>query len=303
MFHRVVRVMYPPPRGKLGSPVETKYYDVLCVRANSSEQEIRKAYREMSRTMHPDKGGDAVKYQEITNAYSILSDPIKRACYDAYGCEFEKIPNLSAFIRDIQPEDVEIRVSLSIKDCIRGKQMEEVVTVRHYKTTKKQAVSILIPPHAPNGHRIVFHGQGHTDADKRLPGDIVAIVHEIPDPRSMVKRIGKMVLVQKQITLEESLAGLPIQVTLPDDSSVFFRHDIVEPNMWYKLDAFYVKFNIVYPKTLPQSVIDGFRALIKRPTSDKSSSIQPVHNMEQLVAEEQHEYGANNNHPVQCAQQ
>ena len=34
---------------------------------------------------HPDKGGDAGVFQDINNAYEVLSDPEKRAAYDKYG--------------------------------------------------------------------------------------------------------------------------------------------------------------------------------------------------------------------------
>ncbi len=37
--------------------------------------------------MHPDKGGDAEKFKEVTMAYDVLSDPEKRRIYDKYGEE------------------------------------------------------------------------------------------------------------------------------------------------------------------------------------------------------------------------
>ncbi len=49
-----------------------KYYDILGVPMGTSAAEIKRKYRELSQTMHPDKGGDTRKFQELTNAYSIL---------------------------------------------------------------------------------------------------------------------------------------------------------------------------------------------------------------------------------------
>lgn len=65
----------------------TKLYKTLGISKNASAGEIRKAYRKMAKTHHPDKGGNAEKFKEITKAHEILSDPDKRETYDKYGLE------------------------------------------------------------------------------------------------------------------------------------------------------------------------------------------------------------------------
>lgn len=65
----------------------TKLYETLGVEKNASKKDIRKAYMKLSRTHHPDKGGDEHKFKEISAAYEILSDDDKRAQYDKYGLE------------------------------------------------------------------------------------------------------------------------------------------------------------------------------------------------------------------------
>ncbi len=60
-------------------------YDVLGVKKDASEKEIKKAYRDLCKEYHPDKGGDAEKFKEIGSAYEILSDPQKKQQYDAFG--------------------------------------------------------------------------------------------------------------------------------------------------------------------------------------------------------------------------
>mmetsp|Transcript_38310 Transcript_38310/g.81792 ORF Transcript_38310/g.81792 Transcript_38310/m.81792 type:complete len:415 (-) Transcript_38310:358-1602(-) len=65
----------------------TKLYDTLGVEKTASKKDIRKAYMKLSRTHHPDKGGDEHKFKEISAAYEILSDEDKRAQYDKYGLE------------------------------------------------------------------------------------------------------------------------------------------------------------------------------------------------------------------------
>lgn len=64
------------------------YYEVLGVAKGASKDEIKKAYRKLSKQYHPDinKADDAAdKFKEIKEAYEVLSDDQKRAHYDQFG--------------------------------------------------------------------------------------------------------------------------------------------------------------------------------------------------------------------------
>ena len=66
----------------------TEYYERLGVSKNASQDEIKKAYRKMSKKYHPDVNKDANaedKYKEIQEAYETVGDEQKRAAYDQYG--------------------------------------------------------------------------------------------------------------------------------------------------------------------------------------------------------------------------
>lgn len=65
------------------------YYEVLGIGRNAQDADIKAAYRKLARQHHPDANqgdsGAEERFKEINEAYSVLSDPEKRARYDAYG--------------------------------------------------------------------------------------------------------------------------------------------------------------------------------------------------------------------------
>jgi DnaJ-class molecular chaperone len=112
----------------------TDLYNTLGVNKNASDRDIKTAYKKKAMEHHPDKGGNADKFAEISNAYDTLKDPQKRAFYDHTGSTdqrqhqqrgpfgFEDIFS-QVFRQQRQPQrppEARISIAIDLADSIRG---------------------------------------------------------------------------------------------------------------------------------------------------------------------------------------
>jgi DnaJ-class molecular chaperone len=70
--------------------VDTELYDILGVKPDVSDRELKKGFEEMARKWHPDTCPDpdaTEKFQRVREAYHILKDPQSRQTYDRFGPE------------------------------------------------------------------------------------------------------------------------------------------------------------------------------------------------------------------------
>lgn len=176
----------------------TEYYDRLGVSKDASQDEIKRAYRKMSKKYHPDinkEPGAEEKYKEVQEAYETLSDDQKRAAYDQYGPDgangfggqggfggfdggagfggFEDI--FSSFFgggatrnpnAPRQGDDLQYRVNLSFEEAIFGAEKE--VHYNREATCKTCSGSGAKPGISPVtcGR---CHGQGVINVDTQTP--------------------------------------------------------------------------------------------------------------------------------------
>ncbi len=196
------------------------YYDILGVSKGASEGDIKKAFREKAHQLHPDKGGDKAKFQEVNEAYQVLSDPQKRAQYDqfghagarggfggaqpgagaggfdfggfnvnfggsgggGFGSIFEDLFE-SAFAQ------IQVQLSISIPQAVLGD------TVR-FKTNFGDEIELKIPAGAQEGLAFRFRGKGQQT--RRGRGDLTVVLHiEIPkrlsrEQRELYERLKKL---------------------------------------------------------------------------------------------------------------
>ena len=146
-----------------GNINNSKYYEILGVNKDDSEEVIKKAYRKLALKWHPDKNINnkeeaQERFNEISNAYSILSDPSKREIYDKFGEEAAnangEMPNFNPsdifesmfgmnFEKEFEnykpkPEPLIEKIELDLEDFYNGKTVKKVV--KKIKIVNEQGV-------------------------------------------------------------------------------------------------------------------------------------------------------------------
>ncbi len=115
------------------------YYQILGVERTATEDEIKKAYRTLSKKYHPDKNQDdkaaEEKFKEVAEAYEVLSNPEKKSNFDSFGDpkgrshmggfdDFESIRNQfrSAFHQASMPRggNIEVHIPFTFAEMKNG---------------------------------------------------------------------------------------------------------------------------------------------------------------------------------------
>ena len=120
-------------------------YRILGIRPNSSQETILKAYRRKAKRFHPDHNpGDTAaeaEFHEVQNAFEILSDPARRANYDATGNTSKPHGSLeSDLINILHP--IMMQVIQEVANNPYGSQLENVNV--HDKMLQKMSQTIVV---------------------------------------------------------------------------------------------------------------------------------------------------------------
>ena len=217
------------------------YYSILGVPKGASEEEIKKAYRKLAMQHHPDRGGDAAKFQQIQEAYDTLGDAGKRHAYDnpqpqGFQFNFSHGPNGFADLNDIlsqafgghhgfhdpfahmrghhQPRRnkdlrVNIRVELASTLADQTKTISVQTTNGHRHT-----VEVKIPRGVQNGSQIKYAGLGDNFFDTLPRGDLYVVISVDHDARYEVHDLD--LVYEAQVNCFEAILGQTIDIPAID---------------------------------------------------------------------------------------
>jgi molecular chaperone DnaJ len=226
--------------------LEKDFYKILGVSKSASDAELKKVYRKLARENHPDSNpGDAraeERFKNISEAYSVLSDPEQRREYDALramggGARFTPGgPGGAGGFEDVfstlfggggfgaggartsysggfpgggfggfgpqRGADLTTSVTVNFIDSIQG----TTVKLR----TGEETTSLKVPPGIQDGQKLKLRGKGQQSPNGGETGDLLVTVKVKQHP--VFTRDGDNIRVTVPVTYAEAVLGATILV-------------------------------------------------------------------------------------------
>lgn len=206
------------------------YYDVLGVEETATADQIKKAYRKLSKQHHPDmNGGDESKFKDIAEAYEHLSDDVKRAQYDAsrmnpfanmgsHGFQFDG--NFSDMFnqffsgdpRKAKGRNHTVVANISFMDAYTGRKLQF--------NAGGETLELDLKPGVVNGMKFRLAGKGQMNPYNPSAGrgDLIVQMQVQQDPYYILN--GNDIWIDVQLPWWEIVTGTKIDVQLPDGTVI-----------------------------------------------------------------------------------
>ena len=226
------------------------YYDVLGVSEDASNEQIKKAFKEIAKKEHPDRGGNEARFKEANEAYDTLKSSQKRHDYDTmrkfggttqgggqhpffnedifgdffsgFGngdmqFNFTQGPGRTRTFRS-QPRgnrNVQVRMALSIKEV-----MTENEKTINYKlpSGRDEFATVKIPAGVQHGVTFKFQGMGD-DTIKNVPRGDLMVLMSVLDSDGYTRK-GNDLYTDKTIDCFQAMRGYEFNLKTLDDKII-----------------------------------------------------------------------------------
>jgi len=198
------------------------YYGILGVSKAAPEAEIKRAYRRLASQHHPDKGGDTARFQEIEEAYRVLSNADARREYDnprpqpqfnSAGFNLDEIFNMfgTRFHHEQRRTTANLQLWVTLADLANPGPKVIAVSSPHGQSQ----IEIQIPPGLADGDSIRY--------PRIAPGqqDLVITYRIRQDPAW--QRDGAHVITDRTIDIWEAILGSEVTVHTLRGSEITVR--------------------------------------------------------------------------------
>ena len=235
-----------------------EYYKILDILPNSTEDEIKSAFRKLSLKYHSNNNSKNLnKYNEILNAYNKLINTNKLSNTNQI---IPYIKNDNNIINDIYTT-ITINITDIYNDTTMPIKINRTITKQNYTVEEVETLYINIFSGIDNNEIIIVKNKGHIIDN--IQGDIKVkiIIHN----NSIFERDGLNLTINKEITLKEALCGLEFNFTHINNEIYYIKNynNIIYPNyqkilsnLGLKRNNIYgqliIKFTIKFPKELSE---------------------------------------------------
>lgn len=215
------------------------YYQILGVSESATDADIKKAYRDLARKLHPDRNPDPAsseRFKQVNQAYETLSDAQKRAEYDqsVHQPQFNFQGGFHHNMHDIFDQffgragfgpfgqrppsrnaDTVVQLNISLEEAFTGKGMNV-----NFQDSGQQQINLWvnIPAGVESGTRLRYAGNGSRVQPNLSPGDLIIIINVLPHERW--ERSGGHLLGELCVPLWLVLLGCEQMVQLLDGSQI-----------------------------------------------------------------------------------
>ena len=210
------------------------YYNILGVARDASPEQIKKAYRKLAMTHHPDRGGDHTQFAKINSAYDTLSNSDKRNAYDhphqanPFGGQqqgqnpFAGTPFEHHFQHGFgqqqqtpRNKDITVRAVIDLSDTLTGKSL---IVQYQLQTGRTETVTVEIPPGAKHGDTIQYQGLGD-EGHPRYPRGNLLVRIQVSKVKNW-ERENDNLITKKVINVFDLLLGCVIIITTLDNKKL-----------------------------------------------------------------------------------
>ena len=229
------------------------YYDILGVSEDASSDQIKKAFKDIAKKEHPDRGGDEARFKEANEAYDTLKNSQKRHDYDTmrkFGAtqgggqhpffnedifgdffsgfgngdmdfggrfNFTQGPGRTRTFRTQQRgnRNVQVRMAISIKEAM----MNNEKTI-NYKlpSGREEFATVKIPAGVQHGVTFKFAGMGDDSIRNQPRGDLM-VVMSVLDSDGYTRK-GNDLYTDKTIDCFQAIRGSEFNLKTLDDAII-----------------------------------------------------------------------------------
>ena len=185
------------------------YYQILGVGPDASADDIKRAFRKLASQHHPDKGGDTARFQEIQEAYAVLSDSGKRATYDrpqpsftnSNGFDFDAIFNMfGANLHQQRKPSPRIELWIDLEDVYLGGPRMVALQLGNSVSN----LEILIPRGIHDQEGVRYNGLA--------PGGHDLVVIFRVKPNSTWRRDGNNIITELAVDIWDLILGSSVKI-------------------------------------------------------------------------------------------
>lgn len=214
-------------------------YDLLNLKIDATDHQIKQSFRQLSLKFHPDKEKDPIikdKYIKILEAYDILGDQKKKLIYDKSinkdkdkEIDIEKqtkINKIEEYNEEFKAEtiriDLEIKLEESYLGCLKPISVKKINYFWGQEKEEVETIYITIPEGIDNNEVILIKEKGN-NYNNLIIGDIKVFI-QIQKNHFFIRN-GMDLIYKKEISLKEALCGVNFEILHLNQKKYLIKND------------------------------------------------------------------------------